>query len=309
MTLSTTKLAQRWEIEQAALFAHLVESGFLYLDRSLHRYCLTESGQLAGGETRTVPDGNPYIVWDVERCSQVNGFVPIQPSAPPPGYLRASQLAESLELKSYEVNEVLYADLGWIHPAESEGWQVTAIGADYGGANCVSAEFRSHFVAWEPSILKNRVFLQAIATFKDQATLATKPLANASIVESVANPMIAQVDSSATIATVSEEKPISSDPESALDFRNRYEAPFTTDDGHRVRSRAEVMIDNWLYNHQIVHAYEPLIILEGKKLHPDFYLPGYNIYIEFWGLETENYQRSRQKRKKLTNETTSASSA
>src|ERR1039457_5867241 len=31
---------------------------------------------------------------------------------------------------------------------------------------------------------------------------------------------------------------------------------YRTEDGHRVRSKAEVIIDDWLYSHNIVHAYE-----------------------------------------------------
>lgn len=50
-------------------------------------------------------------------------------------------------------------------------------------------------------------------------------------------------------------------------------------DGHKVKSEQERDVDNYLYNHKITHAYELEI---DEKLHPDFYIPEYDIYIEYW---------------------------
>lgn len=50
-------------------------------------------------------------------------------------------------------------------------------------------------------------------------------------------------------------------------------------DGHKVKSEQEVDVDNYLYNHRIVHSYELEI---NEKLHPDFYIPEYDVYIEYW---------------------------
>jgi hypothetical protein len=47
-----------------------------------------------------------------------------------------------------------------------------------------------------------------------------------------------------------------------------------------VRSRAEVLIDNWLYMQGIVHAYERRLPIE-EECYCDFYLPK-GVYIEFW---------------------------
>ena len=83
----------------------------------------------------------------------------------------------------------------------------------------------------------------------------------------------------------------------ADDPRQRYPAPYRTSDGHYVRSRAEMMIDDWLYNHHIAHAYERKLPVAEDAI-SDFYLPLGNVYIEFWGKEEDaDYaRRMREKR-------------
>lgn len=48
------------------------------------------------------------------------------------------------------------------------------------------------------------------------------------------------------------------------------------------------MIDDWLYSHNIVHAFERK--LPEKNYRCDFYIPSGNVYIEFWGLNEEKYR-------------------
>lgn len=67
------------------------------------------------------------------------------------------------------------------------------------------------------------------------------------------------------------------------------------DDGHYVRSKGELLIDNWLYQHGILHAYERPIPGQDE-LTCDFFLPGGNVFIEFWGRTGEPFV-SRMKRK------------
>ena len=59
-------------------------------------------------------------------------------------------------------------------------------------------------------------------------------------------------------------------------------------DGHRVLSLSEQIIDNWLNEKQIRHYYD-IEIDNSTAWRYDFFLPDYNIFIEFWGLETEKY--------------------
>lgn len=81
------------------------------------------------------------------------------------------------------------------------------------------------------------------------------------------------------------------------DFRGKYPAKFLCSDGHWVRSRAELLIDNWLYTRRppIAHAYERRLPIP-EEAYADFYMPLGDCYIEFWGLDTQEYSE-RQKRK------------
>ena len=86
--------------------------------------------------------------------------------------------------------------------------------------------------------------------------------------------------------------------EGAEDFHRQYPVgAIKTEDGHYVRSRAEVLIDNWLYSQRIVHAYEQRLPGESEVF-CDFYLPGSRAYIQYWGLEGDPEYR-RRKREKL----------
>ena len=73
------------------------------------------------------------------------------------------------------------------------------------------------------------------------------------------------------------------------DFRKRFPAgAFRTDDGHLVRSKGESLIDNWLYYHNIAHAYERRVPIE-EEMYCDFYIRKGAIYIEYWGMEDKKY--------------------
>jgi len=65
---------------------------------------------------------------------------------------------------------------------------------------------------------------------------------------------------------------------------------YKADDGHYVRSKAELVIDNWLYSRGIVHAYK-WRLPTTKELFCDFYLPKLDIYIEHWEGEPEYEKR------------------
>ena len=77
-----------------------------------------------------------------------------------------------------------------------------------------------------------------------------------------------------------------------IDFRKKWKCDIRTEDGHYVRSRAEQVIDNYLYNHGIVHCYEKLIILDREyesTLLSDFYIPEIDLYIEYYGKYDSEY--------------------
>ena len=87
------------------------------------------------------------------------------------------------------------------------------------------------------------------------------------------------------------------EPESkSVGFREKFEAKHRTTDGHFVRSKAEMLIDNWLYMAEIVHAYERKLPIE-EDVYSDFYIPTGKVYIEYWGYENEKKYLARKKKK------------
>lgn len=82
------------------------------------------------------------------------------------------------------------------------------------------------------------------------------------------------------------------------DYRKKWPATYRCDDGHYVRSKNEQLVDNWLYHHNICHAYELLVVdkRNGREYINDFFLPQYNLFIEVWGFETPEYLRRKEKK-------------
>jgi hypothetical protein len=86
------------------------------------------------------------------------------------------------------------------------------------------------------------------------------------------------------------------------DYRNRFPPNFFCDDGHRVRSQGEKIIDDWLFHHDVKHAYEPVTALPGQLI-PDFVVWSKTadpIYIEYWGMINDAlYEQRRLQKCKL----------
>lgn len=68
---------------------------------------------------------------------------------------------------------------------------------------------------------------------------------------------------------------------------------YKTDDGRKVRSRAEKIISDFLFNNKVRAVYEQTLYYtedgETKTLHPDFYLPDYELYIEYNEITNKPY--------------------
>lgn len=90
---------------------------------------------------------------------------------------------------------------------------------------------------------------------------------------------------------------------------------YTTKDGRKVRSRAEVIISNFFFDNHIRVIYEKDIPYiengETKILHPDFFLPDYGekengkqkgIIIEYNELETKDYLKKKEYAMKIYKE-------
>jgi len=113
--------------------------------------------------------------------------------------------------------------------------------------------------------------------------------------------LIIELDNSSSSREIPIEKKIETKPlqknTSTNKFREKFVANHRTTDGHMVRSKAEILIDNWLYASGIVHAYERKLPIE-EEVYCDFYIPTKNIYIEYWGLENNPKYAKRKAIKK-----------
>lgn len=69
----------------------------------------------------------------------------------------------------------------------------------------------------------------------------------------------------------------------------------------RVRSRLERQFVAFLDRHGVRFQYEKPVVLDGITLHPDFYLPEYNVYVELWGLSgiSRRYTETMERKKVL----------
>ena len=74
-------------------------------------------------------------------------------------------------------------------------------------------------------------------------------------------------------------------------------------DGRKVRSLSEKIINDFFFNERIRVVYEKTLYYtengEQKTLHPDFFLPDYDLYIEFNGLTNKDYLRKKEYAKKI----------
>jgi len=89
---------------------------------------------------------------------------------------------------------------------------------------------------------------------------------------------------------------ISSKKEQKEDFREKFKADYRTNDGHYVRSRAELVIANWLFTEGIACVYKKRVPIK-EDVYCDFYIPKGKVYIEFWGLKDDEAYLERKEKK------------
>jgi very-short-patch-repair endonuclease len=152
------------------------------------------------------------------------------------------------------------AELGWISK-DKKGWAVTPQGAALGAVQKEHNQTGVPYVWWPETILSNKALLSTVNSLTGEPV----PSGGRKIKE----------DSS---------------------FREKYDTPYRATDGHWVRSKAEMLIDNWLYMSGVIHAYERQLPIE-EDVFCDFYLPDGKVYIEYWGMERDPKYAARKKEK------------
>jgi hypothetical protein len=76
-----------------------------------------------------------------------------------------------------------------------------------------------------------------------------------------------------------------------FDMKVQNQKTILTADRTVVQSRGERQIADWLNAKQLDYRYDDKFqIIQGYAVRPDFYLPRYDVYIEYWGLDTTDYK-------------------
>ena len=178
--------------------------------------------------------------------------------------LSATKLGQEFGISGQKMN-LLLNELGWTRkPRHGKGWVPTKQGKRQGADPRVVKQSGIPYVVGPEKILRSRVLIRAIADFKGEET-----------------PKQSSSD-------------VSNETAEYEDFRKKYPAKYRCVDGHYVRSRAEAMIDNWLYTNGIAHAYEKRLPIDANVF-SDFYILSGKVYIEFWGMESDQKYSARKK--------------
>lgn len=85
-----------------------------------------------------------------------------------------------------------------------------------------------------------------------------------------------------------------------FDAKVQNQKTILTQDRTVVQTQGERCIADWLTDHGIACRYDDKFqIIQGYAVRPDFYLPEFDVYIEYWGLDTTDYEIGMLKKRKL----------
>jgi len=259
--VSVSQLAKFYEVSGKEVREKLVSEGFMVGDGK--DWSLTDKGVEIGAELKNSQYGE-YIAWPEDIFENKDVAEDSAPYGNKTQNLSSTKIGMAFNCSATKANKIL-AEIGWIERGV-KGWKITDAGIKKGGQEKDHYQSGVPFVVWPESILQDPVLL---ATIQSLTGGAEEP---------------AEIAKDST-------------PTNDDDFRKKYEAKYRTRDGHYVRSRAEAMVDDWLYISGLVHAYERKLPVE-EDVCSDFYLPQGKVYIEFWGLENEEAYLRRKKTKK-----------
>jgi hypothetical protein len=253
-------LSEDLDIPTGDLFAQL--RGLGWIDRKNDKWILTDKGKQKGGQTRTNPKFGEYIVWPED----IN--IETETADRKQKYLSSTTIGAHFKVSNQRMN-LIFSELGWIEKTIS-GWSVTKLGKTMGGKQFEDEIKGNTYAKWPDSILQGKSLKEVFSNTPSE--------------KEIEKPVTHTVQQQTTI-------------QPNQDYREKYEAKHRTLDGHYVRSRAEVIIDNLLYQYGLAHAYERKIIIGDEEVLSDFYLPAGKVYIEFWGMEGDPKYGERKKRK------------
>jgi hypothetical protein len=268
--ISTSALANELDIKSSDFFDKLKTLG--WIERKNDKWVLTDLGKQKGGQTRNNPKFGEFVVWP-ENISVDSGQQKDKPKL-----LNATAIGKHFDISSQRLN-LLLNELGWIEKTVA-GWGLTKLGKTLGGKQFEHETSGGSYVLWPDTVLQNKDLLEQF-----QETPKEKPAA--------------KVENAITSK---------SDTDTVDDFRKKYPAEYRTKDGHYVRSKAELTIDDSLYLWGIAHAYEKKLPNTTENVYSDFHIPSGNgrpkaVYIEYWGMENdEKYNQRKSKKIEIYNQ-------
>lgn len=252
--ISTSALARSLELPVKEMFLKLEQAG--WIERDKDGWVLTGKGEAEGGEYTTHVQYGTYIVWpeQIASLSPETEQRPVDNSA-----LTATQIGERNHLSGRQVNR-MFAELGWIKRS-GKSWVMTVSGERAGGRCLENPRNQRTYVCWPEQVLHNPSVVSSLKEMKADLSHAIG------------------LDDQA-------------DNEMSL-YRQQFPARLRAADGHMLRSKTELMIDNWFYMAGVVHAYERRLPI-AVEAYAEFYLPSGNVYLEYMGQDSDTDYRQRK---------------
>jgi hypothetical protein len=245
-TFSTTALSKELGISSKELFDKLMQLKLIV--RKDDAWHLTEQGKQAGGKIAFSEKYGEFITWPENLILLISNPKISSNGVSKLGgdYLNASKIGEQFNISNRRVNNIL-AEIGWIEQSV-RGWSITTLGKSVGG---IERDHSSggNYVVWPDSILSHSMFLKSIKPV--EVRLSEQQMENHASTENAKEK--------------GHTKPENKYPETLLKAK----------DGHLVRSRAELIIDNLLYDYGLTHAYERELTV-AETVFSDFYIPARN---------------------------------
>lgn len=262
--ISTSVLATKLDIKSSELFDRFFDLGWIEINNDKRK--LTELGKQKGGLMKTHPHHGDYIAWPE------NILIGDEPHKGKSNHITATSIGKHFNISTQRFN-LLINELGWIEKTIA-GWRLTKLGKALGGWQHEHETSGNTYVVWPYNILENRDLTEMFLEHPEEKVVVK---ANIQIVEK-------------------------SYTETVDDFRKKYPAEYRAKDGHYVRSKAELTIDDSLYLWGIAHAYEKKLPNTEKNVYSDFHIPSGNgrpkaVYIEYWGMEYDEIYNERKKKK------------
>ena len=225
-----------------------------FIEKKEDLWFLTDAGIKCGGKFINSKRFGKYITWPENL--KLDGDVGEC------SLITSTIIGKHFGLSATKINYI-FSELGWLRK-DLKGWRITIQGKKQNGLQDEDKKSGIPFVRWPESILESKILVSSIEDLK--GTKDDDP-----------DPAQTKQESNSTD-----------------NFRDKFIAKHRATDGHLVRSKAEMIIDNWLYMAEIIHAYERKLPIE-ENVYSDFYIPTGKVYIEYWGYENDEKYLSRKK--------------